>query len=168
MYNESEKNKVNVDELVDFLIKRREGNMAEAASVPTPVQTETVKDEAELVLEVREVSAAPIKEVEAAPEEPVQPIIVPEEKAEQILNEAEEKSLSDAPQEEKKKRFSLFGRRNRRVAEEEDWDDWGLKPLGSRQEDEPAMLAQTPEAEAASLIPQPLDMDELPAVKAPA
>lgn len=166
MYNESEKNKVNVDELVDFLIKRREGNMAEAASVPTPVQTETVKDEVELVPEVREVSAAPIKKVEAAPEEPVQPIIVPEEKKEQILNEVEEKSLSDAPQEEKKKRFSLFGRRNRRVAEEEDWDDWGLKPLGSRQEDEPAMLAQTPEAEAASLIPQPLDMDELPAVKA--
>ena len=168
MYNESDKNKVNVDELVDFLIKRRDGNLPEEKPAPAVAQPEieVVDVKPEPVAVSEEIPTMPIEEASAAPEVSVQAPVVPDKTEDKALEEVEEMILPDPPQEEKKKRFSIFGRRQKRVEEEEDWDDWGLKPLGSRQEEVVPPSLNTSTVEENPLIPQPLDMDELPAVKA--
>lgn len=155
MYNGSEKEKVNVDELVDLLIKRREG-VAEEPKTVTMAEPEV------------------ISETTIAPEPEVVPDIVPiSESADHFESELlmpepmerEEQPASVQSSKPKKKRFSLF-KRDEDDEEEENWADWGLKPLGYREEESEAEKRIEPDAEPESSEPQPLDMDELPAVKA--
>lgn len=162
MSNGTEKEKVNVDELVDLLLKNREEKTAVAAPAPAP---EIISEPApEPVIEP---VIEPAPEPEVVPEPAPVPVAVP------IKSDAEEQELealviptsSVEKKPKAKKRFSLFGRRDRDVEEdEESWADWGLKPLGHHDEEEikAEPVADLPQENE----PQPLDMDELPAVKA--
>ncbi len=146
MYNGSDREKVNVDELVDFLIKRREDTDAAGANRKT----------------ISEPEIAPEPEIVPEPEIAPEPEIVPEA---QIVPEPE-----TAPEPVKpgktKKRFSLFKRRDADWEDdEESWADWGLKPLGYREKEKAEEAAETAASEPKSVEPHPLDMDELPAVQ---
>lgn len=158
MYNGSEKEKVNVDELVDFLIKRRDG-VADAR---------TKTEEAPMAEPVSETAIAPEPEAEEIPAaEPVVDVAL-EEKNEPA-EEPVEKTLfvpAQEPPAKPKKRFSLFRRRAEEEDEDELWADLDLKPLGHRDEEDETAAETVPPVETAPTAPQPLDMDELPAVKA--
>ena len=131
MYNGSEREKVNVDELVDLLIKRREG-----------VDT----DEPKAVSEVAVTSTPePMAEPEKNPENTIavsEPTAILEEVSEEedesgaaLLLETEPEAVPAVPV-KKKKRLSLFKRREADWEdEEESWADWGLKPLGYREKE---------------------------------
>ena len=161
MYNGQEKEKVNVDELVDFLIKRREGIAEEPPKAKEISQTESVS----------ETAIAPEPEVVEEPK----PVIEPETENEpvkvyepEIVAQPEispEPAKVQEPQKTTKKRFSLFKRRDADDENEDNWADWGLKPLGRTEEEETVAEESVPAVQEPA-APQPLDMDELPAVKA--
>ncbi len=150
MYNGQEKEKVNVDELVDFLIKRREG-----VSVESPKSEEVSQAES-----ISETAIAPEPEAVGKPEVVIEPEVVPEPEIAPVPEETYD------PPKTKKKRFSLFKRQDAEEDDEENWADWGLKPLGQTQEEETVVEEETVPVVQEPAIPQPLDMDELPAVKA--
>lgn len=161
MYNGQEKEKVNVDELVDFLIKRREGTeeeppKTEESPQAEPISETTIAPEPEVVEEPKpviepEAENEPVKVYE--PEIVAQPEISPEP------------AKVQEPQKTTKKRFSLFKRRDADDENEDNWADWGLKPLGRTEEEETVAEESVPAVQEPA-APQPLDMDELPAVKA--
>lgn len=149
MYNGTEKEKVNVDELVDFLIKRREG-----VSVEPPKSEEVSQAES-----ISETAIAPEPEIVEEPEVVIEPEVVPEPEIAPVPEGTGE------PPKTKKKRFSLFKRQDAEEDDEENWADWGLKPLGHSENEEQVTEDPTPAVQEPA-VPQPLDMDELPAVKA--
>jgi len=112
MYNGTEKEKVNVDELVDFLIKRREGiaeepPKREVSPQAEPISETAIAPEPEAVVEPEPVTES---ETVAEPEEVFEPEVAAEPEI------APAPAMVAEPQ-KKKKRFSLFKRRD---AEEED------------------------------------------------
>lgn len=166
MSNGADREKVNVDELVDFLIKRRQGVVPDDEVPVSSAQAESnVRPEPEVASQPEPVAVEPEK-IPMAEEIPAQDQpSEPEPAPETVLFMESEETVPAQPA-KKKKRFSLFGRRKQEVEEtDDDWDDWGLTPLGSRTE-EPEEPTVPPVAEEESSTPQPLDMDELPAVKA--
>ena len=172
MYNGPDKEKVNVDELVDFLLKKREGladesfNATEIAEPENACEPEPVLDEEFVAESVAAPVAVIIPESDNVPE----PEMFAESESEMILmpeDVLEPVQVSQPEQMEKKaKRFSLFKRRDSEAVEdEESWADWGLKPIGYHEEESPVMETAEDIKEQPA-VPQPLDMHELPAVAA--
>ena len=221
MYNGTEKEKINIDELVDFLVKRKESGevpeqpapeerdvFAHIADQPDMLISEEVsepeaeyevepKDETdasvllipelpaeeqeeplfmtdsalkpEMILEFEPESKTAVLEQDAAPAlGETTEVVLPE--GETTLNEIGEAQpfpmLEPLMQPKKKKRFfGLFGRKEEEP--EEAWADWGLKPLGHREQEEETAKAQEepiaePEADLSNRA------DEFPAVTAAA
>jgi len=217
MYNGTEKEKINIDELVDFLIKRKEG--VEEPEQPTPEERDVfahiqeepdvfVPDESpeiepenepeeepdpstmimpEPVVEEAEETAFFESDKDLKPEmilefeakEPGPVCVAPPETAEVVIpkEEAALNEIGDAkpfpmleplmqPKKKKKRFLGLFGAKEE--TEEEDWADWGLKPLGHREPEEgtvssvEAVTETEPEKELSARA------DEFPAVTAAA
>ncbi len=175
MYDSPEKSKINVDELVNQLMKGREAVSHTAKpAVPAPEPEEDVRV-------YTPEKAAPVEE---APEEDVkiydpsakeaqpdpEPVPEPEEQAEPIPEpdstpepEPDGEQTKETP---KKKRgiFGVFGRKKQETeADEESWNDWGLKPIGHYNSNAPEPeTAEAPE----QAHPSELGVDEFPEVKA--
>lgn len=170
MYNGPEKEKINVDELVDLLLKKREGIVEETALSPIVPEPKVVS-EPDIVPEpevISEPEIVPEPEIILEPEVTHEPEIIaePETSSEPEIIFVKEDVSEPEKAVKKVKRFSLFKRRDDEEDDEENWADWGLKPLGHH-EDETVAEEETPAVEESqSTVPQPLDMHELPAVKA--
>lgn len=192
MYNGSEKENVNVDELVDFLIKRRSDTAQQAVdtvadaeplpepmviTVPSTVEESVRMAAPEVIAEPPHITMTPPfaePELIMPHDEPMtvaEPEVLP---VRQETTELPMVTVSAPPiaptvgEKKKKKRFSLFRPRDDEPEEdEEEWADWGLKPIGY-QEDKAVPSADAAALPADDAGPQPLDMDELPAVKAAA
>ena len=168
MYDGPEKKKVDVDELVAQLLRDRNGE-AEPAKTETPVE-----ESAPVVEEVASVEEQPefVRVYEPTATEEEAPVAEPEETVESAEDEEEAPAVEPIQEPEpekaeppKKKRglFGLFGG-NKRDTElsEEEWNDWGLKPIGHYNSGvtEEIDLAKAP------VDPAELGVSEFPEVKA--
>lgn len=191
MYNGTEKDKINIDELVDFLIKRKEDD--EVPEQPTPEERDVFAhieedpevfvpeeeplfepDDAlqpEMILDFEPEEQEPALEQEETPAlEETTEVVLPE--GETTLNEIGEATpfpmLEPLMQPKKKKKgfLGLFGRKEEEP--EESWADWGLKPLGHRDQEEEAVE----ESQEVVITEPETDLsdraDEFPAVTAAA
>ena len=181
MYDGPEKEKIDIDQLVNLLIKNRDEKET-VETEETPVTTEEAAVVTEFVVpgEVEdepEDEPAPItQENELVFVDDTEPDPVPAVAADpEPMTEAEpEEEEVVVPMPAKKKRglFGLFGRKeeDNDGEEEETWNDWGLKPIGHYQAGEAAVeeddvLLVQPEEEAEEES-DPLSVDEFPAVRA--
>ena len=168
MYDNPDKKKVDVDELVSQLMKGREAasrSVKPAELVPEPEEDVRVyaPEKAAPVAEEPEddvrIYEPAKKEIQPEPEPVTESPAIPEEVAQSVAEP--EVTVENAP---KKKRglFGVLGRRKQESEpDEESWNDWGLKPIGHYNSD-----AADPEQEPQPEEPSELGVDEFPAVKA--
>lgn len=200
MYNGSEKEKIDIDELVDFLVKRKDG--VEEPERPTPEERDIfahLEDPADVLLTeeepITEQEPEPVfeKDQELKPEmilefetpseaetvaeerEPVlempekEVVSIQEEISDGVTPEGTPFPMFEQAEEQPKKKKRWFGRRSKEETPiEETWADWGLTPLGQRENEGEAGRITAAEINA-DLVTEEEDsngFDEFPAVAA--
>lgn len=178
MYDGPDKSKIDVDELVSQLMKGREA--VAQATMPTEVMPEPeenvrvytpgkpVAEETAIEEDVR-IYEPPVKEEKPVQQPVAETVAEQEEQPETIEEEIAEEpevAVEEPVQPTKKKRglFGLFGgKKQDNEADEESWNDWGLKPIGHYNTDSAEEETAEPQVE---IHPSELGVDEFPAVKA--
>lgn len=165
MQDGSNKNNIDLDKLVDALLKERQEAAAPAEKALTTA-LEPVSDtpaassqEPESLLPEEQITPPAADDISVTATEP------PEEPFAMPLITGDSGYSSERRSRRPKKRFGLFKKREEDAASEEEWSDWGLSPIGhysvedesnATVDDEELIAAEQPEVQepAGEVAPQ--------------